>query len=255
MRSIPSRPARQEVEALIAGYPDGEAYFIDRLSRGIAAIAATVWPKSVLVRTSDFKTNEYADLLGGAQFEPEEENPMLGWRGVSRYLHPDYADAFAMECRALKRVRQELGFTNVNIMLPFCRTPEQGREVLDVMARHGLERHRDGLEVFVMCEVPSNVFLVDEFCKDFDGFSVGSNDLTQLVLGVERDSERLSSIFDEQDPAVRSAIRTVIERAHSHAHDSTHGRALGSAHGSAHAGAVSLSKWCRHKRSCVPETR
>lgn len=207
--------ARGEVEALIDGYPDGEAYFIDRLARGIASIAATVWPKPVLVRTSDFKTNEYADLLGGAQFEPQEENPMLGWRGVSRYLHPDYAEAFAMECKALHRVRREFGFTNVNIMLPFCRTPEQGREALDVMACHGLERQREGLEVYVMCEVPSNVFLVDEFCRDFDGFSIGSNDLTQLVLGVERDSERLAEIFDEQDPAVRSAIRTVIERAHS----------------------------------------
>lgn len=202
------------VQRAIAGYESGRACFIDRLSQGLATIAATVWPKPVLVRTSDFKTNEYADLPGGPQFEPSEENPMLGWRGVSRYLHPDYKDAFEMECAALARARDVLGFSNINIMLPFCRTVAEGRDVLRVLADNGLARGRDGLEIFVMCEVPSNILEIDAFCELFDGFSIGSNDLTQLVLGVERDSERLSHLFDEQDPAVRRAIRTVIERAH-----------------------------------------
>ncbi len=212
---------RRKVEALIGTHEDGRAYFIDRLSTGIAKIAATVWPNPVVVRTSDFKTNEYRDLLGGSVFEQHEENPMLGWRGVSRYLHPDYAEAFAMECEALRQVRMEIGFDNVHVMLPFCRTTGEARDVLDLLRRHGLTRGENGLKILVMCEVPSNVFQVDGFCELFDGFSIGSNDLTQLILGVERDSGRLSSLFNENDPAVRTAIETVIQRAH------IHGRTVG----------------------------
>lgn len=212
---------REKVESLIGGYQDGRAYFIDKLSTGIAKIAATVWPNPVIVRTSDFKTNEYRDLLGGSVFEQPEENPMLGWRGVSRYLHPDYAEAFEMECEALRKVRADMGFDNVHIMLPFCRTTGEARDVLDLLCRRGLSRGQQGLRVLVMCEVPSNVFQVDGFCELFDGFSIGSNDLTQLILGVERDSGRLSSLFNENDPAVRAAIETVIQRAH------VHGRTVG----------------------------
>lgn len=212
---------REKVEALIGSHEDGRAYFIEKLSTGIAKIAATVWPNPVVVRTSDFKTNEYRDLLGGSVFEQAEENPMLGWRGVSRYLHPDYADAFAMECEALRKVRADMGFENVHIMLPFCRTTGEARDVLDLLRRRGLSRGDRGLRILVMCEVPSNVFQVDAFCELFDGFSIGSNDLTQLILGVERDSGRLSSLFNENDPAVRTAIETVIQRAH------LHGRTVG----------------------------
>ena len=179
----------------------------------MARIAAAHHPNPVIVRTSDFKTNEYARLLGGAAFEPHEENPMLGWRGASRY-YTDYRDGFALECRALKRVREEMGLTNVVVMIPFCRTPAEADEVLRVMAENGLERGKNGLEVYVMCEIPANVVLAEQFAARFDGFSIGSNDLTQLVLGVDRDSARLRSLFDERNEAVTRLISAVIESAH-----------------------------------------
>jgi pyruvate,water dikinase len=168
----------------------------------------------VIVRTSDFKTNEYADLIGGDIFEPEEANPMLGWRGASRYVSEEYKEGFALECRALKKVREEMGFTNVVVMIPFCRTLKEADRVLEVMAEHGLKRGDAGLEVFVMCEIPSNVILAEEFARRFDGFSIGSNDLTQLTLGVDRDSSLLASTFDERDEAVKASIRSLIKRAH-----------------------------------------
>jgi pyruvate, water dikinase len=167
------------------------------------------------VRLSDFKTNEYANLVGGQPFEPVEENPMLGFRGASRYYHERYRDGFALECRAMKKVRDEMGLTNLKIMVPFCRTVEEGRHVLDEMARHGLVRGERGLEVYVMCEIPSNVILAEQFAEIFDGFSIGSNDLTQLTLGVDRDSEIVAPIFDERNPAVKSLIASVIHQARS----------------------------------------
>jgi pyruvate,water dikinase len=165
---------------------------------------------------SDFKTNEYARLIGGARFEPEEENPMLGWRGASRYYSEDYREGFALECRAVKQVRETLGFDNLTVMIPFCRTPEEADRVLEEMAGNGLQRGENGLQVYVMCEVPSNVILADAFAERFDGFSIGSNDLTQLTLGVDRDSDRLAGLFDERNDAVRALIAQVIERAHAH---------------------------------------
>jgi pyruvate,water dikinase len=166
------------------------------------------------VRTSDFKTNEYARLVGGAAFEPHEENPMIGWRGASRYYSDDYREGFALECRALKRVREDMGLTNVIVMIPFCRTPEEADRVLAEMSANGLERGKRGLEVYVMCEIPANVVLAEQFAERFDGFSIGSNDLTQLTLGVDRDSTRLKSLFDEQNEAVTRMIRSVIDSAH-----------------------------------------
>ena len=207
---------RHTIEELTTGYDDLAEYYVDRLALGVARIAASRWPDPVVVRFSDFKTNEYADLIGGRQFEPVEDNPMLGWRGASRYYSAEFRDAFALECSAIARVRGVLGLSNVVVMVPFCRTPEEADQVLEVLADHGLERGRDGLEVYVMCEVPSNVLLADEFAQRFDGFSIGSNDLTQLVLGVDRDSTRLAGLFDERHPAVLTAIRTVIDAAHRH---------------------------------------
>ena len=205
---------RAEIEALTAGYPDKREYFIDKLARGLSRIAAVCFPNPMILRLSDFKTNEYADLIGGAAFEPHEENPMIGWRGASRYYDEAYREGFALECRAIHRLREEMGFRNVKVMVPFCRTPEEADRVLSVMAEEGLERGQDGLEFYVMCEVPSNVILADEFAKRFDGFSIGSNDLTQLTLGIDRDSDRLSTLFNERDPAVVWMIKTAIERAH-----------------------------------------
>ena len=172
------------------------------------------YPREVILRLSDFKTNEYAGLLGGAEFEPQEENPMLGFRGASRYAHPRYREGFALECAAVRRVRRDMGLTNLKLMVPFCRTPQEGRRVLAVMAEEGLRRGEDGLEVYVMCEIPSNVLLAGDFAAIFDGFSIGSNDLTQLVLGVDRDSPLVAPIFDERSPAVKEMVRRVIEEAH-----------------------------------------
>jgi pyruvate, water dikinase len=204
---------RRQIESLTRGYEQPADYFVDTLARGIAKLAATFYPNPTIVRLSDFKTNEYARLIGGAAFEPEEENPMLGLRGASRYYDPRYRDGFALECRALKRAREELGFDNIVIMIPFCRTPAEADRVLEVMAENGLERGANGLKVYMMCELPSNVVLAEQFARRVDGFSIESNDLTQLVLGVDRDSDLLAGLFDERDEAVKQMIADVIERA------------------------------------------
>lgn len=206
--------ARRVIAELARGYPDKTEFFVDVLARGLAKIAAAHFPKPVIVRMSDFKTNKYARLIGGAEFEPKEENPMLGFRGASRYYSPRYRDGFALECRAIRRLRVEMGFTNVIVMIPFCRSTAEADRVLEVMAANGLRRGEGGLEVYVMCEIPSNVILARSFAERFDGFPIGSNDLTQLVLGVDRDSEELASLFSEQDDAVKLMIRTVIAEAH-----------------------------------------
>jgi len=210
-----SEDARQQIEALTRGYDDKAQYFVQHLSDSIAKIAASQYPHPVIVRMSDFKTNEYANLIGGEAFEPKEENPMLGFRGASRYYSNRYRDGFALECRAIKRVREEIGLTNVVVMIPFCRTPEEADQVLEVMAANDLERGTEGLQVYMMCEVPSNVVLAGQFAERFDGFSIGSNDLTQLVLAVDRDSAELAPLFDERHEAVKEMIRSVIATAHS----------------------------------------
>ncbi|HET6424720.1 MAG TPA: putative PEP-binding protein, partial [Planctomycetaceae bacterium] len=204
---------KTEIDRLTAGYTDKPQFFVDKLAEGVATIAAAFYPKDVIVRLSDFKTNEYANLAGGQPYEPHEENPMLGFRGASRYYDPRYRDAFALECRALLKVRREMGLTNLKVMVPFCRTVEEGRRVVAEMAKHGLIRGEDGLEIYVMCEIPSNVILADQFAEVFDGFSIGSNDLTQLLLGVDRDSEIVAHLFDERNPAVKSMIASVIQAA------------------------------------------
>jgi pyruvate,water dikinase len=206
--------ARSQIEVLTRGYPDKESYFVDTLAQGIAKLAAPVYPHPVIVRLSDFKSNEYAHLIGGSGFELSEENPMLGLRGASRYYSPRYQEGFALECRALRRVRERMGLRNIIVMVPFCRTPREADRVLTLMAEHGLRRGQDGLQVYVMCEIPSNVILTEEFARRFDGFSIGSNDLTQLVLGVDRDSAELASLFDERNDAVLRLIGDVIVRAH-----------------------------------------
>jgi pyruvate, water dikinase len=203
--------ARSKLARLTRGYPDGESFFVHRLSEGIGTIAAAFWPKPVVVRMSDFKTNEYASLIGGADFEPNENNPMLGFRGASRYAHPAYAEGFALECKAMKRVREEMGLTNVVLMLPFVRRVAEAQLVLDQMAGHGLRRDENGLKIYAMCEIPNNVLLIDQFSKQFDGFSIGSNDLTQLTLGVDRDSEIVAFDFDERDEGVKEMIRLAVD--------------------------------------------
>jgi pyruvate,water dikinase len=208
------RAARREIRALTAGWADRPSYFVDTLADGIARIAAAYHPQPVIVRLSDFKTNEYAALVGGREFEPAEENPMLGWRGASRYTSAEYREGFALECRALHKVRATMGLTNVRVMIPFCRTLEEADRTLAAMREHGLVRGEHGLEVYVMCEIPSNVILAAEFAERFDGFSIGSNDLTQLTLGVDRDSARLAELFDEENEAVRRLIRIVVREAH-----------------------------------------
>ena len=211
--SLPIQIKRQVAEKT-KGYDDKTFYFVDKLSQGIGLIAAAFWPRPVILRFSDFKTNEYAGLLGGELFEPKEENPMLGWRGASRYYHPDYKAGFLLEVAAVKRVREAFGLKNLKVMVPFCRTPEEGRRVLEVLKEGGLERGQDGLEVLVMAEIPANVWLVEEYAEVFDGFSIGSNDLTQLTLGVDRDSERVAPLFDERNEAVKRAVARIIEGAH-----------------------------------------
>lgn len=205
---------RREIRELTKNYSDKKEYFVDRLSHGIAKLAASHYPQPVIVRTSDFKTNEYAGLVGGATFEPEEQNPMLGWRGACRYYSEGYREGFELECKAIKRVREEIGLDNVIVMIPFCRSVEEAEKVLNVMTQCGLKRGQNGLQVYMMCEIPSNVILAETFAKYFDGFSIGSNDLTQLVLGVDRDSASLSYLFDENDAAVTTAISDVIRKAH-----------------------------------------
>jgi pyruvate,water dikinase len=214
--SIRNEKLREQIEEITVGYSDKKQFFIDKLAQGIGTIAAAFYPKDVIVRTSDFKTNEYAGLIGGADFEPKEGNPMIGWRGASRYYDDKYKDGFALECKAIVKVRNEMGLTNVKVMIPFCRTVEEGEKVLAEMKKNGLEKGRNGLEVYVMCEVPSNVLLADDFCRIFDGFSIGSNDLTQLTLGVDRDSEIVSRIYDERNPAVKRLIENVIRSAKQH---------------------------------------
>jgi len=211
---VEDRKARREIEQLTRGYTDKGQYFVDRLAEGVAMIAAAFWPKDVIVRLSDFKTNEYAGLLGGTAFEPKEENPMIGFRGASRYYDERYRAGFALECRAMRKVRDEMGLDNVKLMVPFCRTVDEGRRVIAELAVNGLVQGERGLEIYVMCEIPSNVTLAKEFADVFDAFSIGSNDLTQLVLGVDRDSELVAHLFDERNEAVTRTIAQVITAAH-----------------------------------------
>jgi pyruvate,water dikinase len=204
---------KKEIAELTKLYPHKPDFFVDKLAHGIGTIAAAFYPNPVVVRMSDFKSNEYANLLGGKQFEPKEENPMIGWRGASRYYDPNYAEAYGLECVALKRVRDDMGLTNVIPMIPFCRTPDEGRKVLETMESFGLKRGENGLQVYVMCEIPSNVILADQYSEIFDGFSIGSNDLTQLTLGLDRDSSLVAHIFDERNKAVKDMVTMVIQKA------------------------------------------
>ena len=203
---------KKAVESVARGHASPRAFYVDKVAEGVATIAAAFWPKPVIVRLSDFKSNEYRKLIGGSRYEPEEENPMLGFRGAARYISADFGEAFAMECAALKRVRLEMGLTNVQVMVPFVRTLGQAEKVTKLLAQHGLQRGQDGLKVIMMCEVPSNAILADEFLQFFDGFSIGSNDLTQLTLGLDRDSglELLAADFDERDPAVKAMLSRAI---------------------------------------------
>jgi len=210
------RKARKTIEELTERYVDKKDYFIDKLGQGIAKIAGTSYPNPAIIRFSDFKSNEYARLIGGEFFEPKENNPMLGFRGASRYYSPEYIDGFKLECQAIKYARDILGLKNIAVMIPFCRTISEAQKVLALLDEFGLERCRDGLQVYMMAEIPSNIILADEFAKLFDGFSIGSNDLTQLTLGVDRDSDKLAEFFDETDPAVLASIRTLITQAHKH---------------------------------------
>jgi len=201
---------RRDIDEATRGYTDKKEFFIDKLAMGVGTIAAAFYPKDVILRFSDFKTNEYANLIGGKKYEPKEENPMLGFRGASRYYHPLYRDGFALECAAIRKVRETMGLTNLKTMIPFCRTVDEGNRVLEIMKANGLERGKNGLEVYMMCEIPSNVILAKEFALLFDGFSIGSNDLTQLVLGVDRDSSLVAPLFDERNPAVKKMLESVI---------------------------------------------
>jgi pyruvate,water dikinase len=207
---LPEGNDKKAIEGITAQYVDKRQFFVETLAQEIAMVAAAFHPKDVIVRMSDFKTNEYAQLIGGKTFEPGEENPMLGFRGASRYYHPLYREGFGLECEAMKMVRDHFGLTNVKLMVPFCRTIEEGKKVLETMKAHGLERGKNGLEIYVMAEIPSNVILAEEFAAIFDGFSIGSNDLTQLTLGIDRDSSLISDLFDENNPAVKKMLADVI---------------------------------------------
>jgi pyruvate,water dikinase len=204
---VASKAARAEIAKRVRNYARPTDFFVEKLSEGIGTIAAAFYPKPVIVRLSDFKTNEYASLVGGAGFEPREDNPMLGFRGASRYAHPAYAVGFALECAALERVRDGMGLNNLKIMVPFCRRVAEAEQVVAEMARHGLRRGENGLELYVMCEIPNNVIAIDAFSQLFDGFSIGSNDLTQLTLGVDRDTEIVAFDFDERDPGMLEMLR------------------------------------------------
>lgn len=208
---LKNKEVKAEISDLTVNHPKKADFFVDKLAEGVGMIAAAFYPKDVIIRLSDFKSNEYANLIGGAQFEPLEPNPMIGWRGASRYYSPQYEKAFALECQALKKAREQFGLKNIKIMIPFCRTLEEGRKVIGLLKKYGLEKGKDGLEVYVMCEIPSNVLLADKFCEIFDGFSIGSNDLTQLTLGVDRDSQLVSQVYDENNEAVKLLISLVIE--------------------------------------------
>jgi pyruvate,water dikinase len=203
---------RKTINDLTFAYKNKADFFIEKLAQGAAMIAAAFYPKPVIVRMSDFKSNEYANLIGGSFFEPKEENPMIGWRGASRYYTGNYREAFALECKAMKKARDEMGLTNIKLMIPFCRTIQEGKDVVEEMKRHGLEQGKNGLQIYVMCEIPSNVILADDFAKIFDGFSIGSNDLTQLTLGLDRDSELVSRLYDERNPAVKRMIWEAIHK-------------------------------------------
>jgi pyruvate,water dikinase len=213
---LEDKKAKEVISKLTEGYDDKPQYFIDKLAEGVSMLAASVYPHQILVRMSDFKTNEYANLIGGAEFEPEEENPMIGFRGASRYYSDAYREGFALECRAMKKVREEFGLQNVALMIPFCRTPEEGERVIAEMNKNGLVQGDHGLEIYVMAEIPSNVICADEYAEIFDGFSIGSNDLTQLTLGIDRDSGLVAHLFDERHIAVKRMISMLIETAHKH---------------------------------------
>jgi pyruvate,water dikinase len=202
---------RDKIDTICTAYENPQDFFIKTLSEGVATIAAAVYPRPCVVRMSDFKSNEYATLLGGKFFEPQEDNPMIGFRGAARYTHPAYAEGFALECKAMKRVRDEMGMTNVILMIPFCRRVQEGEKVLESMTKNGLKRGVNSLKVYVMCEIPNNVIQIDAFAKLFDGVSIGSNDLTQLTLGVDRDSDIVAFDFDERDPGVKEMIRLAVE--------------------------------------------
>ncbi|MFZ1223837.1 MAG: putative PEP-binding protein, partial [Dokdonella sp.] len=204
---------KRKIDERMAGYSSPVDFYVDRLAEGIATITAAFAPQPVIVRLSDFKSNEYANLIGGTKYEPHEENPMIGFRGASRYVDPSFAAAFALECRAMKKVREEMGLTNAWVMIPFVRTLEEGRKVVDVLADNGLKQGQDGLKIIMMCEVPSNALMADEFLDIFDGFSIGSNDLTQLTLGLDRDSSIVAHLFDERDPAVKKLLSMAIQTA------------------------------------------
>jgi len=210
---IKDRQTKKQIDELTYGYKDKKQFFVDKLAEGIAMIGAAYYPKDVIVRLSDFKTNEYANLIGGLEYEPVESNPMIGWRGASRYYDGKYREAFGLECLALKKARNDMGLTNVKIMIPFCRTVDEGKKVLEVMKSYGLEQGKNGLEVYVMAEIPANIILAEEFAKVFDGFSIGSNDLTQLTLGIDRDSGilHIAGVSNEKNEAVKTLIKYLIE--------------------------------------------
>ena len=208
---VKDKKIQAQIEKITTGYKDKSSFFVEQLASGIATLASAFYPYDVIVRLSDFKSNEYANLIGGHYFEPGEDNPMIGWRGASRYYDPKYEEAFALECEALRRVRDEMGLSNVVVMVPFCRTVDEGKKVIKVMAKHGLKRGKNKLRVYAMCEIPANVILAEEFLKIFDGYSIGSNDLTQLTLGLDRDSELVAHIYDERNAAVRALIKQVID--------------------------------------------
>jgi pyruvate,water dikinase len=207
---------RRQVDARIAAYPSPRDYFVQRVVEGVSMLAAAFAPEPVIVRMSDFKSNEYANLIGGEHYEPREENPMIGYRGASRYISPDFRECFEMECEALKYVRDEMGFTNVQVMVPFVRTVAEGQAVVELLAQNGLRRGENGLKVVMMCEVPTNALLADEYLEHFDGFSIGSNDMTQLTLGLDRDSALVAETFDERDPAVLKLLSMAIEACRRH---------------------------------------
>jgi pyruvate,water dikinase len=211
--NIKDEQAKKEIERITFGFADKKQFFVEMLAQGVATIAAAFYPKDVIVRMSDFKTNEYANLIGGGEFEPKEENPMLGFRGASRYYNPRYQPGFELECQAVKLVRDDMGLTNVKLMIPFCRTVEEGRKVVGIMNELGLKRGENGLEIYVMAELPSNVLLAKQFAEVFDGFSIGSNDLTQLTLGIDRDSAIIHDLFDERNDAPKALIEMMIDSA------------------------------------------
>jgi pyruvate,water dikinase len=204
---------KEEISEMIAGYESPIEFYVAKLTEGISTLAAAFSPQKVIVRMSDFKSNEYANLVGGQQYEPDEENPMIGFRGASRYISEDFRDCFAMECEAIKRVRNEMGLTNVEVMIPFIRTLEEAAKVIELLEAEGLKRGENGLRVIMMCELPSNALMADEFLEYFDGFSIGSNDLTQLTLGLDRDSGLIAHLFDERNPAIKKLLSMAIQAA------------------------------------------